>query len=73
MSLQQYQGTVFSFYRGLNGPVRFAFFSNEKLYSRSRRKTNQNERGISSTLAIITSSLAIITSTLAIKLKYLKY
>jgi hypothetical protein len=48
---------------GVKGPVRFAFFPNEKSSSRSRRKTNQNEQGV-------TSTLARITSTLAIKLKY---
>jgi hypothetical protein len=41
------------------GPVRFAFFPNEKRSSTSRRKTNQNERAVTSTLAIITSTLAI--------------
>jgi hypothetical protein len=41
------------------GPVRFAFFPNERSSSRSRRKTNQNEQGVTSTLAIITSTLAI--------------
>jgi hypothetical protein len=50
----------------LPGPVRFALFPNEKRSSRSRRKTNQNERAV-------TSTLAIITSTLAIKFKYFKY
>jgi hypothetical protein len=51
--------------------VRFANFPNgySSSTNRSGRKTNQNERGVTSTPA----RPARITSTLAINLKYLQY